>query len=323
MSTLLLAAVSGITRTWVRAYTSGLARDDRAARRTEVDSDLWEHRADASTEGADAARIAIATASRLVRGIPADVMWRFNMDGPKMELNIPFQRVAGALLILLVVLGFVTGAISGYDTGRENFGDEAARLADQPALAHNMNAMFRVLTGLALIATAAVLFTTLRERSPLLTTIAAFGLAAAGALGLAANAMQMVFVEMAEEYVVSSGTHQDSVLTTARAFALGVEVTSFSAIAAFMASVYTLAVLAGRERLVPRWLIGLPVISAALIAGAFIAGTGKSGDSLVWVFMMSGLLMGVTWLLIAGFTLLFSSQPLVATAQATPHPDPA
>jgi hypothetical protein len=254
--------------------------------------------------------------------MPADILWRLNMEGPKMELNIPFQRAAGGLLILLVLLGFVTGAISGYDTGRDGFEVEATRLADLSTFADNMNAVFRIATGLGLIAVAACLYVTLRERSPLLATLATFGLVVAGVLALVANAMQIVFVELAEEYVATSGDEQARVLTAARTVALMIETTTWAAIAAFMASVYTLAVLAGREQLVPRWLIGLPVLSAGLIAVAFAGSSAGAGDSFGWVVMMSGLMMGIVWLLIAGIMLVLTRDLPALNAPTTPQPDP-
>ena len=67
---------AGLTRTWVRLYTRGLPPDLRAARRAELESDLWEHRRCSTTEGRRPGRIALEIVERLVAGIAADLSWR-------------------------------------------------------------------------------------------------------------------------------------------------------------------------------------------------------------------------------------------------------
>ena len=59
---------------WVERYTCGLTDDARRARRAELASDLWEHR---SAYGA-AGGTQLAILSRCVRGIPADLSWRWS-----------------------------------------------------------------------------------------------------------------------------------------------------------------------------------------------------------------------------------------------------
>lgn len=41
----LLTAARGLTRAWVGLYTRGLDTEAREERRTEIESDLWEHQA--------------------------------------------------------------------------------------------------------------------------------------------------------------------------------------------------------------------------------------------------------------------------------------
>jgi hypothetical protein len=59
-------------RAWCRLYTSGLHPAARDRRRLELESDMWEHLHDPSES--DVARALIG---RFIRGIPADVRWRY------------------------------------------------------------------------------------------------------------------------------------------------------------------------------------------------------------------------------------------------------
>jgi len=125
-------------------------------------------------------------------------------------------------------------------------------------------------------------------------------------LELVAGALQLTFVELAEEYVASSGARQEQVLVTARAVAITVQNTTGAAFIALVLSTYVLAIIAGREALVPRWLIGIPILSAALIAGALVASAAGVDDGL-WIVLISGMFSTVLWLLIAGLYLLLAS----------------
>jgi hypothetical protein len=289
---------------WTAAYTLGLAAPVRDARRTEIASDVWEHHADVVAEGRSAWRFVFGVVSRVVRGAPADLLWRVNVEGPKMDIEIPFERIVGGLLLAMIALLMITTSISGYDTSRDGFAGELQRLAGLSDTAHNGNAFIRAVTGLALIGAAAGLYTSLKDRSPMLSALASFGIAASGVLALIAGALQLVFVELAQEYVASSGAHQEQVLVTARGFAVATENTVVAAFIALVLSTYVLAILAGRERLVPRWLIGVPVMSAATVGGSLIA--QAAGADVQWWILMAGMLLSVIWLLIAGLWLLFA-----------------
>ena len=304
------AAPPRVVSWWTAAYTAGLAPSVRNTRRAEIASDVWEHSKDMAADSETLAGRAIGVVSRLVRGIPADLLWRVNVEGPKMDIRIPFERITGALLLAMVLLLMITTSISGYDTAREGFDSELRRLADMSNAAHNANAFFRAVAGVALIAAAAALYTNLKDRSPMLSAMAAFGIAAAGVLALIAGALQLVFVELAQEYVASSGAHQEQVLVTARGFAVATQNTVGAAFIALVLSTYTLAILAGREALVPRWLIGIPVISAVTIGGSLIA--QAVGADLEWWILVSGLFMNLIWLLFAGLWLLFTPKDKIS-----------
>lgn len=312
------AFASQLARGWAAVYTLGVAGHVRESRRAEITSDVWEHHLDVVTGSRSAWVFAASVVSRVARGVPADLLWRVNVEGPKMEIKIPFERIVGALLLVMIAFVFITLATSGYDTRREGFGDELRRLADLSTAADNGNAFFRALSGVALVAVAGGLYANLKGRAPLLSALASFGIAATGVLGLIAAAMQRVFVELAEEYVSTSPSQQEQVLVTARGFAIGVEQTIILASITMALSVYALAILAGRESLVPRWMIAIPVLSAALAAVALVAGM-LGMDSSTWVLVMSSLFSSVLWLLVAGLWLLFAPREdtRIAPAAAT------
>ncbi len=304
---------SGLTLSWIRCYTLGLSRDTRAMRQQEIESDLWEHERDMRGRAWSRVEFALAVLSRLVRGMPADVFWRLQMEGPRMEIKIPFERVAGGLLLALVAMMIITGSISGYDPNPSGFDGELRRLAEIGSFADNANAAARLFTGLALIGAAAGFYVALRERGAILATIAAFGLVAAGALALVAAALQLVFVDLAEEYVASSGAHQEQVMVTARAVLLVVEGTVVGALLALLLSTYSLAALTARERLVPRWLIALPALSLVAFVVGGIAGLAGAGNT--WVLMMSVGGPTLLWLIVAGVWLLLTPREETAPVQ--------
>ena len=313
MSTLALVATRAVVA-WAATYTLGLAATVRDARLAEITSDAWEQRRDETEAKRSGISVAASMLSRSLRGVPADLMWRINVEGPKMDIRIPFERIVGGLMLAMVVLFMITTSISGYDTGAKGFEGEITRLSENKDFENAFNAFFRGLTGFALLAAGALFYVTLRERSRPLATIAAFGICAAAVLELVAGALQITFVRLADEYVATTGTHQESVLVTARAVAIAVEQVTAAAFMALVLSIYVLAVLTGREGLVPRWLIGIPIMSAALIGGALIADVSGAADGVLWIVLMSGMFLGVIWLGIAGLWLLLTKGERAMTA---------
>ena len=310
-----LDAASHVVRAWSATYTFGLHTSVRDERCAEIASDIWEQRADINHDD-DAPGAAVNLTSRMLRGVPADILWRVNVEGPKMDIRIPFERVVGGMLLAMVALLMIAGAISGYDTGADGFESEVLRLAEMNSLQHNVNALVRAATGFALIGGAAGFYVALRDRSRMLATIASFGICASGVLVLVAGALQLTFVQLAEDYVSASNGDQASLLSTARAVAIAVEQTTGVAFLSLVLSTFVLAILAGRERLVPRWLIGIPVMGAALIVVAFVVGAAGVMEDSTWIVYMAGMLTSALWLLIAGLWLVFS--PTQRTAQLGP-----
>ena len=71
------ALVIAFARAWVRLYTRGLPAAVRDARRSELESDLWEQRHEEAARGRRPAATALRLLGRAVRGAPADLAWRF------------------------------------------------------------------------------------------------------------------------------------------------------------------------------------------------------------------------------------------------------
>src|SRR4051794_28005880 len=82
------------TRWWVRCYTAGLEPDVRDRRRGEIDSDLWEHRADSEAEGVGHVATALEMFARCVLGTPADLAWRRRVSSARRN-NSPASTEGG------------------------------------------------------------------------------------------------------------------------------------------------------------------------------------------------------------------------------------
>jgi hypothetical protein len=73
--------VAGLVRRWVDLYTRGLTTELRAARRDEIDDDLWCQHDEAVTCGRSARSLGAELLVRLLFGMPADVSWRLANRG--------------------------------------------------------------------------------------------------------------------------------------------------------------------------------------------------------------------------------------------------
>lgn len=63
-------------RRWVRWYTRSCPPHVAAERIDEIDSDLWEHTADAAVHGTGRAVLDVDVIRRVLSGVPADLSWR-------------------------------------------------------------------------------------------------------------------------------------------------------------------------------------------------------------------------------------------------------
>jgi uncharacterized membrane protein len=101
--------VMRLTEAWVRLYTMGLPEEVRKARQDEMKSDIWEHFQDLMRENKPLTEII----SRLLRGIPADIIWRFNhSEGAiaKALMSLPQAciKVLAVLAVIFILLPLVT-----------------------------------------------------------------------------------------------------------------------------------------------------------------------------------------------------------------------
>jgi hypothetical protein len=81
------------TSVWTHIYTAGLAGDTGKQHRDQVASDLWDQTHDAAAGNA----VAFSIFSRLVRGMPADIIWRAfvapRLSSQRLTVNLEESRV--------------------------------------------------------------------------------------------------------------------------------------------------------------------------------------------------------------------------------------
>ena len=88
-------------RAWTRLYTWRMPPDLREARRAEIESDLWEFRQDAAhARGVGPAAHVLV---RLLRGVPADLVWRTE-HAVSGERSLRRNAALTATVLLVVVL---------------------------------------------------------------------------------------------------------------------------------------------------------------------------------------------------------------------------
>ncbi|MGI8927557.1 MAG: DUF4386 family protein [Tepidiformaceae bacterium] len=308
-----VAAGGGFARWWVRVYTAGLLPPVRLARIAEIDSDIWEHRRDHYLES-DRAPIGLAILSRAVRGMPADILWRFHVEGPKMRISIPFDRLAGALLISLMVFMMVGGSTNYIDTDPTVFRSELARLASEQGES-TFETVWAFISGFALIVAAGVFYAGLHRRAQMLAALAAFGLFAGGLLIVLDASLSAVLLQVADDFGTNTATGPDDLVAPARVLALSANAFSLAAFVAVIPSVLLLAVIVIREGLVPRWTRWLAATTAGLFVLTLAAGItdafnrlGPDDDGLLWPTGAATFVAMFLLLIITGLSLLFSGR---------------
>lgn len=154
-------------RAWCRIYTRGLPSDARDDRRRELESDMWEHLHD--PDEVDAPK---ALAGRFIRGIPADVRWRYRtlLDSrgarqrsqamettPKRSWWALLTTVAGAVLLVLSLGTFVAGGGSESSGSGPLIGGIVGAAAGALVLGGLARRRTHVVSGSQLVAAGAVL----------------------------------------------------------------------------------------------------------------------------------------------------------------------
>ncbi len=287
---------------WVRVYTTGLSRASRERRLGQIRSDLWEHYSDRTEEGVSPGAIGVEALSRAARGAAADLLWRFQMEGPNVHIGIPIERIGGACLLLLTVAAMLSLNVAGYDPAVDGFDVELRRLAGIADWQVATYTAFQVLSGLGMLGGAVMLCLALRRYSAATAVLAAVALAAAGLLTLLASAVYATSAELADEYVTATAGHAEVVLTTARAFVLVLKAIVHVTSLALALGVYGFALITGRHRLVPSWLGFVVGASVASLGAALVSGI--LGASWAWLFLGPGYGLMLLWLLVAGGWLL-------------------
>jgi hypothetical protein len=169
----LLDIATGMTRTWVSLYTSGLPPEFRDSRRAEIDSDVWEQQRTADLLNQPQGETSLHLLARLVLGIPSDVTWRLEAaHSAQSERSISVNesrtmRILVAVGVVVALFLVVTGIGAVADALVQ--GDLASGQAG-----------FGTISVLAGVAVGSGLLTS--RRNPLL----GIGLVAAGAITVAA-----------------------------------------------------------------------------------------------------------------------------------------
>jgi hypothetical protein len=96
--------VAALVRGWVGLYTRGLPAELRAARRDEIDDDLWCQHEEAAVLGRAARSLDADLVLRLLLGMPADISWRVTYRGKPAASSLERSssmstRTLGALAI--------------------------------------------------------------------------------------------------------------------------------------------------------------------------------------------------------------------------------
>ncbi len=289
---------ASLVRVWLRCYTAGASPQQRERRVCQIESDLWEHQADAATRGAGRAALSLAITDRMVRGIPADIAWRTRLGGFAMNISIPFNRAIGLVLLAFVVLVPVALTINGYDSAREGWEGELRRIGGQDEWKTNLNNLFQMLAGLGLIGGGVIVAVTMGQRSRLLATSGGVFLAIAGALTLVSAALYAGFAELAREFTEGNG--DASTAGTARGLVLVMGNTVIAATLCTVIGVFTTAVGATRLALLPRWLRVPPALAAVSIFVAFALDQFEATDTAAWLTFMVASVLVLGWLLVAG-----------------------
>jgi hypothetical protein len=103
----LVALSVGFARSWVSIYTLGLPAAPREARRSEIDSDLWEQQWLASRRGDSVAATAGEIATRTLFGIIDDISWRLESGASSrtkgIHMNDTWPMRIGFLLALVLL----------------------------------------------------------------------------------------------------------------------------------------------------------------------------------------------------------------------------
>lgn len=312
--------MDGLVLFWVKAYTIGLADATRERRIGQIRSDLWEHYADRRGQGSSPALIRLEALGRAARGVAADLFWRFGLEEPQMQLNIPLERLGGACLLILVAAVMLSMNVNGYDPNVEGFDGELRRLASIKGWQVGIYTALQVLSGIAMLIGAVVLYLMLRRYSTMPIIFASVALASAGLLTLMTSALYATAANLADEYVATAPENRQTVLTVSRAFVLMMNGMVPTTGVMLGLSIFGYGAITTRYRLVPHWLRFVAGGGALALVLALITGLAADTEA-TWAFVMLGFLLLLLWLLVAGVWLLFGGSNEIPMEQTSRTPD--
>ena len=114
---------------WGRLYTRAAPEPDRSARREELAADLHDQLAEARASAVPGGRVAQSVVGRVLRGVPADLAWRFALERApaRMDWHLthPGTLLTG-LFVLLVPTTLLADAARGPVSGLGPFLDVLA-----------------------------------------------------------------------------------------------------------------------------------------------------------------------------------------------------
>jgi hypothetical protein len=100
---------TALVRAWVDLYTRGLPEPIRAARRDEVDDDLWCQAEEATAIGRSARSLDTEVLLRLLFGMPSDVSWRLSSGEPAGGPSFPRHPSRGARVLGILAIAGALG----------------------------------------------------------------------------------------------------------------------------------------------------------------------------------------------------------------------
>ncbi|HUP16002.1 MAG TPA: hypothetical protein VM848_08135 [Acidimicrobiia bacterium] len=114
-----------VVSAWVRIYTLGLDASNRYDRRAELESDLWEHRNNAASEGQGSMAASLSIVGRWLAGIPADLSWRASHRGNRSQ-QVRERVMKNAFGTYWQGLAAFVAVATGYLGVRQFFTDEVS-----------------------------------------------------------------------------------------------------------------------------------------------------------------------------------------------------
>jgi len=103
--------VDALVRSWAELYTRGVPAALRAARRDEIDDDLWCQNEEAAALGRSPRALGAEMLMRLLLGMPADVSWRLSHGGRAVASDS--ERSSSVSTRLIGAMAVIAGASWG------------------------------------------------------------------------------------------------------------------------------------------------------------------------------------------------------------------